>query len=134
MKPGLTALCARRLERSRGGAFSPSASKRSEDYFMKLAAITLGLALAVSSTAAFAQGAGGSAGGGASTGASPGGVGTSGGVSSGTTGTTTGTGTGGATGATGGMNTTINPSGNTLLPSGQNPSQPATGPNNSTGR
>jgi hypothetical protein len=28
------------------------------------------------------------------------------------------------------MNTTINPSGNTLLPSGQNPSQPASGATN----
>lgn len=101
---------------------------------MKMAAITLGVALAISSTAAFAQGTGGSAGGGTSAGASSGGVGTSGGVSTGSPGTTTGTGTGGATGATGGMNTAVNPSGNTLLPSGQSPSQPASPPSSTTGR
>jgi hypothetical protein len=111
-----------------GHGFPFLSASYGKENFMKLAAITLGLALAMSSTAVLAQGAGGS--GGASAGASAGSTGVSGGASSGTSGTTTGS----ATGSTGGMNTTINPSGNTLLPGGQSPSQPATGPNSSTGR
>ena len=97
------------------------ASSREGDDVVNLTAVTLGLALAITSGAAFAQGTAGGAAGGT--------AGTSAGTSTTSPGTTTGTGTGTITntpgGVNGGMNTAINPSGNTLLPGGQSPAQPA---------
>jgi hypothetical protein len=104
-----------------------------KERFMKLAAATIGLALAFSVTGAFAQGTAGSPGS-----AAGGGVGTSSpGVSTNGSAGTTGTGTGSAPtigGANGGINTQINPSGNTLLPYGQSPAQPAPPAGTSSGR